>query len=221
MTAPALDRGTSATRASSIARFIPAVLAVVLLAAMLFSTKFLTAAEVEAITPKPFNAAEFVATNYDKALATVTDKGTDLTTLAPAVLADKAAAAEQYHGVNLGAGSYAFPVKATGTVKSADANFIILDVANMPPGSTVRIPVGAALNGTPVRDAAGYKFADFPGQTQYQQVANEFKTKMAADVLSTLDPAALTGKTLTVVGAYSLPGAANSYIIQPMQVTQG
>jgi predicted lipoprotein len=221
MSAPALARPQSRTTGkNSLMKWIPAALAIVLLVAMAMSTKFLTAQEAADLQPKVFDAKEWAAENYDKAIETLSAKGTDLPVLAPAVLADPAAAAQQY-GRDMGNGSYAFPVKVTGTVESADANFMILTVAGMPEGSVVRIPLGTAINGTPVRDAAGYKFADFPGQTQYQQAANELKAKMTTDVIGKLQPASMTGKTITVIGAYSLPGAANSYIVQPMKITEG
>jgi hypothetical protein len=193
MSAPALARPQSRTTGkNSLMKWIPAALAIVLLVAMAMSTKFLTAQEAADLQPKVFDAKEWAAENYDKAIETLSAKGTDLPVLAPA-----------------------------GTVESADANFMILTVAGMPEGSVVRIPLGTAINGTPVRDAAGYKFADFPGQTQYQQAANELKAKMTTDVIGKLQPASMTGKTITVIGAYSLPGAANSYIVQPMKITEG
>ncbi len=54
----------------------------------------------------------------------------------------------------------------------------------------------------------GFKFADAPGQTDYQYVGDELKKLMQAEVKSAVsDPAALKGKKVTVVGAISVIGA--------------
>lgn len=226
MSAPAKDAAPATSQAlerqsrSSVNKFIPLGLFLVLLLAMVLNTKFLSASEAEALTPKPFDAKTFVAENFDKTAATLGEKATDLGTVATAVVADSAGACTTY-GVDLGSGSCAFAVTATGVVESADADWITVKVTGLPPDTTMRIPLGTALNGTPVRDAAGYKFADFPGQTQYQQVSNEFKAAIKANVLDKLDTAALIGKTITVVGAYSIPGPKTSFNVQPMKITEG
>ena len=56
-----------------------------------------------------------------------------------------------------------------------------------------------------VRDATGFKFADAPGQTDYQYVGDELKKLMQAAVQQAVsDPASLKGKDVTVVGAISV-----------------
>lgn len=218
MSAPAAAVKARQPGKSAVARFAPLAVLAILIIAMVMNTKFLTKSEAEELVPKPFDAKTFVDENFDKTITTLETKGTDLVELAPAVAADKAAACTQF-GVDLGAGSCAFPVKATGTVTAVDSNFINLTVPGLPEGTIVRVPVGTALNGTPVRDAAGYKFADFPGQTQYQQVSNEFKAAIQSKVLAEADPANLTGKQVSIVGAYALPGPATAFTIQPMKIT--
>ena len=194
--------------------------AVVLLAAMLVSTRYYTPAQVRAFNPPAFEASVYVEKNFPDITANLTAKATPIATLAPAVDTDPAAAGKQY-GVDQGGGNFAFPTSAKGTVESVDENFAVLKVDGVPEGDTVRVPLGAALNGTPVRDADGLAFGDFPGQTDYQNVANELKLTMQSKVLQPADLANEQGQQVSVVGAYATGGPPNSFIIQPVSIEAG
>ena len=51
----------------------------------------------------------------------------------------------------------------------------------------------------------GFKFADAPGQTDYQYVGDELKKLIQAEIaVERPDPAALKGKKVTVVGVSSV-----------------
>ncbi len=195
---------------------ITLVLGVVLLAAMIAVTPFKTAEQVRALNPPTFAADTYVAESFPKIVADITERATPIEVLAPAVDADVAAAGEEY-GVD-GGGTFTFPVSATGTVSSVDTSFAELRVDGVPEGDVLRIPLGAALNGTPVRDAAGLAFGDFPGQTEFQNVANELKIAMATEVLEPADLAGTQGQQVSVVGAYATGGPPNSFIIQPVSI---
>lgn len=191
---------------------------VLLLLAMVVSTKFLTPSEAEALRPRKFEAKTYVAENFEKVVQTLTQEATDLSTLARAVDEDPAAAGAA-SGVDMGGGKFAFPVRASGTVASVDERFIELTVAGVPEGDTVRIPISNAVSGTPIRDAAGFMtFSDFPGQTDFQNVANELKVKVLADVVGAVDTASLEGRQVTVVGAFSTGGPKGSYLVQPVTI---
>lgn len=193
--------------------------AAVLLAAMLVSTRYYTPAEVRAFNPPAFEASTYVEESFPDIAANLAEEATPIATLAPAVDADPSAAGERY-GVDQGSG-FAFPVSAEGTVASVDENFAVLTVDGVPEGDTVRIPLGAALNGTPVRDAAGLAFGDFPGQTDYQNVANELKLTMQSEVLDPADLAGKQGQQVSVVGAYASGGPPNNFIVQPVSIEAG
>ena len=198
-----------------------AVLAVALLAAMVASTKFLTPQQVTALNPPAFTASGYVAQHFPEVTKTLTDKATDIATVAPAIDAGPAAAGKKY-GTAVGGDQYAFAVKATGTVTSVDSDFVILKVPGVPAKDTVRIPLGIALNGTPVRDAPGtIAYGDFPDQTAYQSVANLFTERMRQQVLAPAKLPAAKGRSVTVVGAYETGGPPNSYIIQPVSISVG
>jgi predicted lipoprotein len=205
-------------RSPTVARLVAGGAVVVLVIAMALSTKFLTPEEVSALNPEAFNAETFVEEEFPGLKEEITRSATDIAVLAPAVAKDPAAAGAQY-GQDLGSGAFAFPVTATGEATQVDAEFILLSVPGLPAQVEVRIPLGAAVSGTPVRDATGtLKFGDFVDQTAFQSVANELKLKIERDVLSTIDPQAVKGTQITVVGAWATGGPPNSFIIQPVSI---
>ncbi|MBR7744618.1 DUF2291 family protein [Phycicoccus sp. BSK3Z-2] len=190
--------------------------AVLLLVAMVVSTKFVTPEEAEALRPQQFEAPVYVQENFPQVVETLTAEATDLATVAEAVDADPQAGGEQF-GVAVGSGKFAVPVSFTGTVTSVDDRFMEVDVEGVPDGDTVRIPIGNAVSGTPVRDATGFMtFGDFPGQTDFQNVANELKLVIADEVVGAADPASLEGQEVSVVGAFATGGPEGSYLVQPV-----
>lgn len=218
--ARALTPGQRRRRRARRRAVIAVAAGVVLLVVMVVSTNFKTAAQVRALNPPAFEASRYVQQSFAKITTDLTDEATPISELAPAVDTDAAAAGQQF-GVDQGAGNFAFPVSATGTVESVDENFAVLAVPGVPDGDAVRVPIGTALNGTPVRDAAGLKFGDFPGQTDYQNVANELKLTMQDEVLAPADLASKQGQQVVVVGAFATGGPPNSFIIQPVSIEAG
>lgn len=206
-------------RPSSMMRWLAvAAVVVVIGAAMVFSTKWLSPEEAAAINPPPFNAETFAREQFPKVTEEIKSEATDLATLAPAYAADPAAACEQY-GTKLGQSSCAYPVKLSGTVTAVDANFATVQVPGVPAEFTVRIPLAAAVTGTPVRDATGsITFSDFVGQTDFQSVANQFKLRVQQDVIASSDPASWQGKTITVYGAWATGGPSNAFNVQPVAI---
>lgn len=204
-----------------------AVLAV-LIVAMIFSTKFITPAELEAALPKPFNPEETASELYDKAKTEIPAKTAPLGEVLTAIQADPKAAAEKYQAISPTADSYVFAVKTTATVTDgSDAN-IRLDVPNTPKGTTVIVPLSTAVNGSVLRDVMGFKFADAPGQTDYQYVSDELKKLIQNEVKSAVsDPASLKGKKVEVVGVIDVPlsngdppPAAKPVNVQPMTIEE-
>jgi predicted lipoprotein len=190
----------------------------VLLLIVVLDTKVVSPQEYARLNPPPFNAETWAKKQFPVVASKVSSDATDVTVLAPAIDKDLAAAGKQY-GHDLGSGQYAFAVKATGTAEKVDEDFVLLDVPGVPDGTEVRIPLGAALNGTPVRDCTGtIAYGDFDDQTQYQNAANQFKTRMQQDVLAKLDTTSLEGKKVTVEGGWNTGGPPKSYIVQPTKI---
>jgi predicted lipoprotein len=197
---------------------VGAVVLLLVVLAMFLDTKFLSPEAAAKLNPAAFSAESYAKKEFPKVAESIKAKATDIAVLAPAVTKDLAAAGKQY-GNDLGSNAFAFPVKATGTADEVDANFVLLAVPGVPADTKVRIPIGAAVSGTPVRDATGeIKFGDFTGQTDFQSVANQFKLRIQADVLSKVDPPSMKGKTVTVYGAWATGGPPKSFIIQPVSI---
>lgn len=197
---------------------ILAVAFVALAVAMILDTKFLSTTASAENRPATFDPATFAQDKWPELVDQITAKAVDVIELAKVADTDPAAAGKQF-GQDLGAGSFAFSVKASGTVSAVDDNFITVTVPGMPAGDVVRIPLGLALNGSPVRDATGtIHYGDFVDQTAYQDVANALKTQIQQQVLAQLDPATLNGKTLTVTGAAMSGGPPGAYLIQPVSI---
>jgi len=207
---------------------VAAALLVALLVAMALNTKFLTPAEVAAIAPKPFDPAQTAADLYARAQQELPDKAQPLGEVVPATQADLKAAAEKYEAVSPAEGSYVFPVTTTATVADATDASLRLQVEGVPSQTPVLVPLSTAVNGTVLRDAMGFKFADAPGQTDYQYVGDELKKLMLNEIDSSVaDPQSLKGKKVTVVGAVNVQAAggtvpkAKPVNVQPLSIEAG
>ena len=162
--------------------FIVLGLVVVLLVAMVLSTKFLTPEELAAVGPKKFDPAQTANELWTKAQAEIPANSQPLGQVVPAMQKDLEAAASEYKAASPTEGTYAFPVKFDGTVTEASADNLRIKVPGVPEQTAVIIPLTTAINGTAVRDAMGFKFADAPGQTEYQYVGDELKKLMQQQV---------------------------------------
>lgn len=209
--------------------FIVLGLVVVLLVAMVLSTKFLTPEELAAVGPKKFDPAQTASELWTNAQTEIPANAQPLGQVVPAMQKDLEAAATKYNAVSPAEGAYAFPVEFNGTVEEASADSLRVSVPGVPQQTAVIIPLTTAIQGTAVRDAMGFKFADAPGQTEYQYVGDELKKLMQQQVKSGVsDPASLNGKKVSgsgVVVVLSPTGAppppAKPVNVQPVTVEAG
>lgn len=207
-------------------RLIGLGLLAVLVVAMVLNTKFLSPAQLAAALPKEFDAKDTAAQLFAKARADLPGQAKPASAVIPAIQAGPKSAAAKLKAVSPADNSYVFPVTATGTVTDASAMFLRLKVPGVPSQTTVLVPLAQAINGTVVRDAMGFKFADAPGQTDYQYVGDEVKKLIQSQVVAPLSPAKLKGKKVTVVGAISVldtgspPPAAKPVNIQPVSIKE-
>lgn len=207
------------------ARLIGLGLMVVLLVAMALSTKFLTPAQVAAIGPKKFDAKETATELFAKAQTDVPGRAKELSEVLPAIQSGPKAAAAKFKAVSPAEGAYVFPVTTTATIIAASNASLRLQVPGLPSETPVLIPLSTAINGSVLRDAMGFKFADAPGQTEYQYVGDELKKLIQAQLKSSVkDPATLKGKKVTVVGVVNVldtgspPPKAKPINVQPVTV---
>jgi predicted lipoprotein len=204
-------------RSSRIPTIVTAALAALLLVAMGVSTRWLTPAQVDALTPKPFDPAEYAAQKFPEIQAFVAAKAVDVTALVPALSEDADAAGKKF-GVDSGSGKFTIPVTATAKVASVDESFILLSTPELKEWK-VRIPIGTTMNGTPIRDVTGtISFGDFTDQSTYQDVSAAFKEVAQKEVVAKVDTASLVGREITVQGAFATGGPDGQVLIQPVRL---
>ena len=218
--------GRTSSRRVSPRRVVSALALVVLVVAMVLCTKFLTPTELGAIAPKPFDPAATAQDLYTRAQTEVPASAADLGKVVPALQSDPKSAADTYKAASPSENAYVFDVKATGTVVEATDASLRLKVDGVPAQTTVIVPLTTAVNGSALRDAMGFKFADAPGQTQYQYVADELKKLVLSDLQSSVpDAASLQGKQVEVVGVVSVTTTGGAPVprakpvnVQPLSV---
>ncbi len=210
-------------------RVIGLVVVIVVIVAMIFSTKFLTPTELAAALPKPFDPEQTATELYDKAKTDVPAKAADLGEVLTAIQDDPKTAATKYKAVSPTADSYVFAVKTTATVSDASAANLRLRVPDAPSDTPILVPLDTAVNGSPLRDFMNFKFADAPGQTDYQYVSDQLKKLIQDGVKSQVsDPTSLKGTKVDVVGVIDVPTSngepppkAKPVNVQPLSVKAG
>ncbi|MCF8526638.1 MAG: DUF2291 domain-containing protein [Candidatus Nanopelagicales bacterium] len=213
----------SGQRSPWLARGIGIGVGVVLALAIGVTTTYTTAEEGAAIASglnpnKDFNPAVVASELFPQIKSDLPLNAVDLPIFATEADADLTMAGGKY-GQDLGAGSFAVPVVATGTVESVDDKFMTLTVDGIDEERAVLVPIGPALNGGPVRDALGIiSFGDVPDQIAFQSLAQEIKALMKAEVLDPADPASLSGKEIRVYGAWASTSPDSMWLIQPVAI---
>ncbi|GAA4972998.1 putative lipoprotein [Nonomuraea thailandensis] len=187
------------------ARWVVAAAVAVLIVLMAVDTEYRTAETAAAAAPAKFDPAVFGAENYQaKVVPAIRQSAVDLPVLLKALAGDKDAAGQKY-GKRQGAGTYTFAVKGTGKAGEARSGLLPLTVGGLPEGTRVSLQIGPAINGTALRDAAGFiTFGQFTNQVEYADAATALNDEMRAELLNGLDVAALDGKEITFTGAFTL-----------------
>ena len=88
----------------------------------------------------------------------------------------------------------------------------------MPASLHVSVQTGPAISGTDLRDATGtISFGQFTNQIEYQNAGSALNKAMKKQVLSKLDAAGLTGKTISVTGVFQLTDPGN-WLVTPVRL---
>ena len=179
------------------------LLALVILAvAAAFSTKVVSTQEAQADTAGTFDPKTYAQKHFAPDIVPyIKEKAQDL---APLLQQLSGGADQAKFGNTSGASSaYAFPVTLTAVAGTPTPPTLPLTVDGVPPGTTVVLQVGPAINGTAIRDVSGtVSFNSFKNQLEYQQVATELNELVKSKVLKGVDVASLAGKKITVTGAF-------------------
>ena len=219
MSQQAVARPRSRSR-SQTRTLVGIVAAIVLVGAMAWDTKVVKiGADGGAVVPGTFVPAQFGQTEFPKVQAAVDGKAVDAATLAQAIAKDPAAAAKQYGVQAPGGDAFAYPVKLTGTAGKSDLGVYDLQVPGLPDGFKVQVQTGPAINGTALRDAPGtIGFNQFKNQIEFQNAGSALNKEMKKQVLSKVDVANLTGKTLSVVGAFETSDP-KTWLVTPVKLS--
>ncbi len=197
-------------------RFVIAAIVIVVAAAIAFDTKVVRIGSSQDVAHEVFSPETFGASEFPKIRASVKQRAVDAKTLAAAVAADKDAAAKQY-GVPAGIGTV-IPVSFTGVVGDGKSGVYYVNVDGLPAGTKIRVQTGPAINGTDLRDATGkIQFGQFTNQIDYQNAGAGINGAMKKAVLSGIDTKALTGKTISVVGVFTLINPKN-WLVTPVEL---
>ncbi len=208
--------GTVSVSASKATRrkAITALAGVVLLGAIAFDTKVVAIGGDEDLRQQAFNPDRFGADEFPRIRDYVVEKAPEAVKLAEELAADKNAAVAAYGTM---AGAFpVMPVTFTGTAGEGKSGIFNVTIDGMPDGTGVRIQTGPAINGTELRDITGdIEFGAFKNQIEYQNAGAGINRAMAAEVLDGLDRDALTGKTITVTGVFTMINPKN-WLVTPV-----
>lgn len=197
-------------------RLIVALLAIGVVAAIALDTTVVEIGSEQDARQQAFSPDAFGADEFPRIQDFVEENAVDAGTLGPAVMEDKAAAAEEY-GVASSTGAI-MPVRLTGVIGEGKSGVYDVSVKGLPSEIRVRVQTGPAINGTDLRDATGdIEFGHFKNQIEYQDAGSGINRAMKAAVLEPIDTDALPGKTVEIVGAFRLINPKN-WLITPVRI---
>jgi predicted lipoprotein len=189
-------------------RLIGIGLAVLLVAAMALDTTYKDsdAPKTTAGGREAFEPAEYGAKTYPKAVAALEKEAQPLPELVPAMRKDLDAAGKQF-GHREGSSPYSFATTGEGVAGETKSGLMRVRVPGVPKSTTVSLQVGPAINGTAIRDAAGFiNFNQFVNQVDFADAATALNSQVKAKVLKGIDPNSLKGKTVSFTGAFTALG---------------
>ena len=189
---------------------------VALLVAIGLDTKVVRVGGDEDQRQQAFDPDAFGQREFPRIRDFVLGKAVSAAQLAEELAADKNAAVEAYGTI-----AGAFPVLTvsfTGMVGEGKSGIYNVAVEGLPEGTGIRVQTGPAINGTELRDIIGdIEFGAFKNQIEYQNAGAGINRAMSAEVLTDLDRTALTGKTVSVVGAFTMINPKN-WLVTPVRL---
>jgi predicted lipoprotein len=201
-------------------RLISLTLTVGVIAAIGFSTTYVTGADVTLLekgVKAKVDSAAFADENYQKTIVPyILDNSYPLAELDSEIIADPNVAGAKYGNRDGDNAAYSVATKFTATGGELKGDLLVLEVEGVV--TPVFLQVGPALNGTALRDVTGLvKFTDFENQLAYQDIGTKLNDKVRDTVLSGIDKTTLTGKQIEITGAFSLFNP-KQYMIVPISI---
>jgi predicted lipoprotein len=168
-------------------------------------------------------AAKFVDPIWDsKVLPTIQEKAQDLAKILPEIRSDPETAGQKY-GRREATNPYNYMIKGTGRVtevhNESRVGTATVEIPEL--NEKVALQIGPVVRGTALRDATGIvSFNQFSNQLDYADVSKEMNSRALKTALVNVDPASLTGKTVTFFGAFTFdPHSKSLILITPVKIT--
>ena len=210
-------KGPRNTISTNAKRGIWAGVVVLVLVALALGTKVVPLDDPLAQGGKKFDPVTFGAEMFPSVQSGVLERAVDASTLATAIADDPSNAAVEY-GVKSSGGTV-YSTTFTGVVGEGQSGIYEVAVDGFPEDTLIRVQTGPAINGTELRDATGeFQFGQFTNQIEYQNAAAALNDELKEKVLSGVDAANLTGKTVEVTGAFTLINPA-SWLVTPVELS--
>lgn len=204
--------------APSFRRLAIPIAVIVLLIAMALNTKVVKVGSDVGADSGAFSAESYGPANFPKVQAAIEERAVDAAKLAAAIAKDRTAASKEY-GVPATAGAE-MSVKFTGVAGKNDSGNYTVAVAGVPKSITLQVQTGPFISGQDLRDATGsIAFSQFHNQMEYQNAGGALIAELKKDVLSKVDTDKLTGKKISIVGAFLLSDAdPNTWLVTPAKL---
>ncbi len=196
---------------------IAVVLFLILLAAMAWSTKIVKIGSEADTQTKTFDPEVYGVAQFPKTQAAIEGRAVSADTLAAAIAKDADAAGKEF-GIAGGGIGPEIAIKFTGVAGNEDSGVYEVKVPGVPDSIGIRVQTGPAINGTDLRDATGtISFGQFTNQIEYQNAGYAINAAMKKAVLAKIDTTKLSGKTISVVGAFTLINPEN-WLVAPVKL---
>jgi predicted lipoprotein len=187
-----------------------------------------TAAEKAAQAAKTaFNPAEKVdAIWQSQAVPSIAKRAGDLKEVLSAIAANPDEAGARFgHRDVQGSAPWTYVVKFEGKILTADtqSRAATIDVDVDGDGKAdAKVQIGPALRGTALRDSLDFvNFNEFKNQIEWAQFGKAFNEKVNATLLQALPHDGLTGKTVSVSGAFPVPSLGQIPLVTPATIAIG
>lgn len=209
------QRSGGAKMSANLKRGIGAAVVVVLLVAMGLDTTVVPIGSEVGAASDQFSPEQYGQTEFPKVQKAIEQRAAPAPVLVKAISDDKQAAVDKY-GVPTDIAPI-MAVKFTGTLGEGTSGIYNVKVPDVADDLTIRVQTGPAINGTVLRDGVGdIEFGDFKNQIEYQNAAAAINNAMKKQELSGLDRDNLSGKKVTVVGAFQLINP-NNWLVTPVR----
>ena len=211
-----MTTASESEKRTAFGRWILPAVATVVVVTMALDTTVVRIGSEQDVRDDVFSPDAYGADMFPQVRSAIESKAAPAETLAQAVADDKEAAVAQY-----GTPSGIAPIMAvsfTGTVGEGKSGIYSVDVEDLPDDITVRVQTGPAITGTELRDAPGtIEFGQFTNQIEYQNAGAAINDAMKSEVLADLDRENLTGKTISVTGAFRMINPKN-WLVTPIRL---